>query len=98
MVGCKCTTVSEILETKDPAFYAAIQQGLDKANTHALSNSQKVSHYYYKLHIEHLEVSANNKLCVPNVNVSLTDYVFCRSRNLLYYLKIFPSLEENLVS
>ena len=40
---------------------------------------------YDKLHIEHLEVSANNKLFVPNVNVSLLTAA-CTVGSEIYYI------------
>ena len=41
-LGSSCTTVSEIVRTKDEAVYKAIQEGLDRANQHAVSRAQKV--------------------------------------------------------
>ena len=42
-IGSKCTTVSQVLESKDEAIYSDIQAGLDRANQRAISNAQKVS-------------------------------------------------------
>ena len=42
-LGCSCTKVSEVLQSKNSAVYAAIQEGLDKANKEAISNAQRVS-------------------------------------------------------
>lgn len=41
-IGSKATTVSEILSTKDEKVMKAIQDGLDRANEHAVSRAQKV--------------------------------------------------------
>ena len=41
--GCNCTTVSQILDTEDKVVFKAIQDGIDRYNTHLLiSNAQKV--------------------------------------------------------
>ena len=42
-LGSPCTKVSEIIETKDSAVFKAIQDGLDRANKHAISNAQVVN-------------------------------------------------------
>ena len=42
-IGSKCTSVPQVLETKDEAIYQDIQAGLDRANQRAISNAQKVS-------------------------------------------------------
>jgi len=42
-LGCPCTKVSQVLETKDSNLYTTIQKGLDKANKEAISKAQKVS-------------------------------------------------------
>ncbi len=44
-LGCECTKVSEVLETKNSAVYAAIEEGIKRANMDAISNAQKVSGY-----------------------------------------------------
>ncbi|XP_068131906.1 long-chain-fatty-acid--CoA ligase ACSBG1 [Hyperolius riggenbachi] len=40
--GSKATTVSEIVEHKDLAIYRAIQEGIDKVNSEAVSNAQRI--------------------------------------------------------
>lgn len=42
-LGCSCTKVSEVLESKNAAVYTAIKEGLNRANEGAISNAQKVS-------------------------------------------------------
>ena len=42
-LGSQCTKVSEIVEQKDKAVFTAIQDGLDRANEHAVSRAQRVS-------------------------------------------------------
>ena len=41
-LGSQCTKVSEIVEQKDEAVFKAIQDGLDRANEHAVSRAQRV--------------------------------------------------------
>lgn len=41
-IGCTATTVTEILESNDKTFMQAIQQGIDRANDHAISRAQKI--------------------------------------------------------
>ncbi|KAM4040020.1 long-chain-fatty-acid--CoA ligase ACSBG1 isoform 2-T2 [Anomaloglossus baeobatrachus] len=41
-VGSKATTVSEIVAQNDKAVYRAIQEGLDKVNSEAVSNAQRI--------------------------------------------------------
>ncbi|KAI4541563.1 hypothetical protein MG293_008705 [Ovis ammon polii] len=41
-VGSQATTVSEILELRDPMVYAAIQKGISAVNQKAISNAQKI--------------------------------------------------------
>ncbi|CAH0727306.1 unnamed protein product, partial [Brenthis ino] len=44
-LGSKATTVSEIVRTKDPAVYKAIEDGLARANKQAISNAQKIQKF-----------------------------------------------------
>ena len=41
-LGSRCTTVSEIIDSKDCAVFSAISEGLERANKCAISNAQKV--------------------------------------------------------
>ena len=41
-LGSTATKVSQVIETRDKAVYAAIQEGIDKANQEAISNPTKV--------------------------------------------------------
>ena len=42
-LGTNCTTVSQVIETEDKAVFKAIQDGIDRYNTHhIISNAQKV--------------------------------------------------------
>lgn len=41
-VGSQATTVSEILDLRDPMVYAAIQKGINAVNQKAISNAQKI--------------------------------------------------------
>ena len=41
-LGSTATTVSQVVETQDKTVYAAIQEGIDKANEEAVSNAAKV--------------------------------------------------------
>ena len=40
--GVTSTKVSEIIANKEPAVYKAIQEGMERINTRATSNAQKV--------------------------------------------------------
>ena len=42
-LGCTYTKVSEVVESKNPEVYAAIKEGLDRANKDAISQAQRVS-------------------------------------------------------
>ena len=42
-LGSSCTTVSEIIGKKEEAVYRAIQEGIERANQHAVSRAQRVS-------------------------------------------------------
>ncbi|XP_048488655.1 very long-chain-fatty-acid--CoA ligase bubblegum isoform X1 [Plutella xylostella] len=44
-LGSKATTLSEIAKTKDPLVYKAIEDGIKRANKHAISNAQKVQKF-----------------------------------------------------
>ncbi|XP_049881435.1 long-chain-fatty-acid--CoA ligase ACSBG2-like isoform X2 [Pectinophora gossypiella] len=44
-LGSKATTVSEIVNTKDPLVYKAIEAGLARANKQAISNAQKIQKF-----------------------------------------------------
>ncbi|XP_039762091.1 very long-chain-fatty-acid--CoA ligase bubblegum isoform X1 [Pararge aegeria] len=44
-LGCKATTISEIIKTKDPAVYKAIEEGIARANKQAISNAQKIQKF-----------------------------------------------------
>lgn len=41
-LGSPCTRASEVIETKDPRVYLAIQDGIKRANQQAMSNAQRV--------------------------------------------------------
>jgi len=42
-LGTNCTTVSQVIESEDKVVFKAIQDGIDRYNTHHLiSNAQKV--------------------------------------------------------
>ncbi|PIO33396.1 hypothetical protein AB205_0179010 [Aquarana catesbeiana] len=41
-VGSKSTTVTEIVGQQDQAVYRAIQEGIDKVNSEAVSNAQRI--------------------------------------------------------
>lgn len=41
-LGSPCTRASEVIETKDPRVYLAIQDGIKRANQQAVSNAQRV--------------------------------------------------------
>uniref|UniRef100_A0A8C6ZUT7 Long-chain-fatty-acid--CoA ligase ACSBG2 n=1 Tax=Nothoprocta perdicaria TaxID=30464 RepID=A0A8C6ZUT7_NOTPE len=41
-LGSKATKISEIIRSKDPAIYTAIQKGISAVNERAVSNAQKV--------------------------------------------------------
>ena len=42
-LGSNCTTVSQVIESEDRAVFKAIQDGIDRYNTHhIISNAQKV--------------------------------------------------------
>ncbi|KAJ1212734.1 hypothetical protein NDU88_000383 [Pleurodeles waltl] len=41
-LGSRATRVSEVVRSKDPAIYKAIQEGLDRVNQRAASNAQRV--------------------------------------------------------
>lgn len=41
-VGSKSTTVTEIVGQQDQTVYRAIQEGIDKVNSEAVSNAQRI--------------------------------------------------------
>ena len=41
-LGSQASTVTEVLELRDPLVYKAIQQGIDAVNQEAVSNAQKI--------------------------------------------------------
>ena len=41
-LGSPCTRASEVIESKDPRVYLAIQDGIKRANQQAVSNAQRV--------------------------------------------------------
>lgn len=41
-VGSKATQVSEVVRTRDPAVYRAIQDGIDRVNGRAAANVQRI--------------------------------------------------------
>ncbi|CAB3240681.1 unnamed protein product [Arctia plantaginis] len=44
-LGSTATKISEIVNKKDPAVYKAIEEGIGRANKHAISNAQKVQKF-----------------------------------------------------
>lgn len=46
-IGCKATTVSEVIDDKNgnDVVFKAIQEGIDRANKQATSNAQRVCCY-----------------------------------------------------
>nr|XP_021188772.2 long-chain-fatty-acid--CoA ligase ACSBG2 isoform X2 [Helicoverpa armigera] len=44
-LGSKATKISEIVNTKDAAVYKAIEEGITRANKHAISNAQKIQKF-----------------------------------------------------
>ncbi|KAF9421546.1 hypothetical protein HW555_002479 [Spodoptera exigua] len=44
-LGSKATKISEIVNTKDPAVHKAIEDGIARANKHAISNAQKIQKF-----------------------------------------------------
>ncbi|XP_026493767.1 long-chain-fatty-acid--CoA ligase ACSBG2 isoform X2 [Vanessa tameamea] len=44
-LGSKATTISEIIRTKDPLVHKAIEEGIARANKHAISNAQKIQKF-----------------------------------------------------
>ncbi|XP_026319506.1 long-chain-fatty-acid--CoA ligase ACSBG2 isoform X2 [Hyposmocoma kahamanoa] len=44
-LGSKAKTVSEIVNTKDPAVHKAIEEAITRANKHAISNAQKIQKF-----------------------------------------------------
>lgn len=43
-LGSDCTTVSDVIKSRDPIVFSAIAEGLERANEAAPSNAQKVCH------------------------------------------------------
>ncbi|CAK1602054.1 unnamed protein product [Parnassius mnemosyne] len=44
-LGSNAKTISEIVKTKDPAVHKAIEEGIARANKHAISNAQKIQKF-----------------------------------------------------
>ncbi|KAJ8735584.1 hypothetical protein PYW07_007204 [Mythimna separata] len=44
-LGSSATKISQIVDTKDPAVYKAIEEGITRANKHAISNAQKIQKF-----------------------------------------------------
>ncbi|XP_075973039.1 long-chain-fatty-acid--CoA ligase ACSBG2-like isoform X2 [Anticarsia gemmatalis] len=44
-LGSSATKISEIVEKKDPVVYKAIEEGIARANKHAISNAQKIQKF-----------------------------------------------------
>ncbi|XP_023943345.1 very long-chain-fatty-acid--CoA ligase bubblegum isoform X1 [Bicyclus anynana] len=44
-LGSKATKISEIVNTKDPVVYKAIEEGIARANKQAISNAQKIQKF-----------------------------------------------------
>ncbi|CAK1540024.1 unnamed protein product [Leptosia nina] len=44
-LGSKASTISEIVKSKDPVVYKAIEEGITRANKHAISNAQKIQKF-----------------------------------------------------
>ncbi|XP_022821870.1 long-chain-fatty-acid--CoA ligase ACSBG2 isoform X2 [Spodoptera litura] len=44
-LGSKATKISEIVNSKDPAVHKAIEEGITRANKHAISNAQKIQKF-----------------------------------------------------
>ncbi|XP_068626989.1 long-chain-fatty-acid--CoA ligase ACSBG2 isoform X2 [Battus philenor] len=44
-LGSNAKTISQIVKTKDPAVHKAIEEGIARANKHAISNAQKVQKF-----------------------------------------------------
>ena len=41
-LGSRCTTVSDVVMSRDPVVFSAISEGLARVNNAAVSNAQKV--------------------------------------------------------
>ena len=48
-LGSQCTTVSSVVHSRDEAVFAAITQGMERANLHSPSAEQRVTFAHRKM-------------------------------------------------